>query len=137
MKVLIADDDPMYRRLLQSQVEQWGFEAQCVDDGVPAWKLLQEDESPARIVILDWQMQQMDGIDLCQKIKQDDGRPYTFVTILTSRSSKQDVLHGLDCGADDFLSKPVEGPLLRSRLMVAKRIIEAVPAATRVGTSAG
>ena len=126
MKVLIAEDDRIYRTLLQKQVKMWGFEPQCFDDGAPAWDSLCEDNSPARIVILDWQMTEMDGIELCQKLKQDKDRPYTYVIILTSRSSKEDMLQGLDSGADDFLSKPVDPALLESRLKIAKRIVEAV-----------
>ena len=131
MKVLIADDDPLYRNLLQRQVKQWGYEPQCVADGVPAWKLLCEDESPARLVILDWQMQAMDGIELCGKIKGDADRPFTFVFLLTSRKRKEDMLLGLESGADDFLSKPVDPVLLRSRLKVAQRIVKAVPEGDR------
>ncbi|QDT09708.1 protein kinase domain-containing protein [Planctomycetes bacterium K23_9] len=128
MKVLIADDNPMWTKLLAKTVERYDFESVTVDNGRDALREL-NDEDPPRIVFLDWQMPDIDGLSLCRKIKQSDKRPFTYVVILTSRDAEQDMIAGLEAGADDYLTKPVESVVIRSRLFAAKRIIEAIPPA--------
>jgi serine/threonine protein kinase len=79
------------------------------------------------LAILDWQMPNMDGIDVCRRVKSSNERPFTYVIMLTGRDAEEDMVAGLDAGADDYLTKPVEPPILRSRLKAARRIVEAVP----------
>ena len=126
MKVLIADDSATWRRLLEGNLRNWGFEPVVAEDGAQAWQILQRKDAP-RLVILDWQMPELDGIDVCRNIKYSEGRPFTYVLMLTGRNSQEDIVEGLDAGADDYLTKPVQVPILRSRLMAAKRIVEVVP----------
>lgn len=128
MRVLIADDNPMWTKLLSKTVERYDFEAVTVDNGKDVLRELNGDDPP-RIVFLDWQMPIHDGLTLCRQIKLNDKRPFTYVVILTSRDAEQDMIAGLEAGADDYLTKPVEAVVIRSRLLAAKRIIEAIPPA--------
>ena len=132
MKLVIADDDPMYRRLLEAQVREWDFEPQIASDGVSALRLLQEDDSPVRLAILDWQMPEMDGTDVCKRIKDDPHQPFTYIILLTGRNTDEDMLEGLQSGADDYLNKPVAPALLHSRLQVARRIAALVESKIKV-----
>ncbi|MBV8779904.1 MAG: protein kinase [Phycisphaerae bacterium] len=126
MKVLIADDSAMFRTVLQKHVVGWGFETIMAEDGEQAWQIL-TGEHPPRIALLDWQMPKMEGIEICRKLKSNLSMPFVYTIMLTSRDAKEDVVAGLESGADDYLSKPVDAKILRSRMMVAKRIVEAVP----------
>ena len=126
MKVLVADDNPMFRTLLQKHVQGWGFEVVTTEDGLQAWKILTGPQPP-RIAILDWQMPGMEGIEVCRKLKADPSLAFVYTIMLTSRDAREDEVAGLESGADDYLAKPVDAKILRSRLAVAKRIVEAVP----------
>jgi serine/threonine protein kinase len=128
VKVLIADDNPMWTKLLAKTVERYDFDAIVVDNGGDAMREL-ESNDPPRIVFLDWQMPIIDGLEACRRIKNCEQRPFTYVVILTSRDAEQDMITGLEAGADDYLTKPVEAVVVRSRLIAAKRIIEAIPPA--------
>lgn len=126
MKVLIAEDNVMYRKVLCSNVESWGHEPVAVEDGLQALKALNEEGSP-RLVILDWQMPGLDGIDVCRSVKRDPEHPFTYVIMLTSRDAQEDMVTGLDAGADDYLTKPIDPKVLHSRLSAAERIVKLVP----------
>jgi serine/threonine protein kinase len=126
MKVLIAEDNPIWRQLLKQNVTNWGYEPVVAEDGHQAWRILQLPDAP-RLAVLDWQMPEMDGIDVCRRVKSSQTLPFTYVVMLTSRDAEEDMVAGLDAGADDYLTKPVEPRILRSRLMAAQRIVEAVP----------
>jgi serine/threonine protein kinase len=126
MKVLIADDDPVWRKLLIQNVQKWGFEVVEADDGQKAWNMLQEHKAP-RIAILDWQMPELDGVDICRRIRSSLNLPFIYTIILTSRDTREDVVAGFESGADDFLVKPVDMTILRSRLSAAVRIVKTVP----------
>ena len=126
MKVLIAEDNPLWRASLDTQVRNWGYEPVLAKDGQEAWDILQRDDAP-RLAILDWQMPKMDGIDVCRNVKVRPEHPFTYVMMLTSRDADEDMVAGLNAGADDYLTKPVESRILKSRLMAAKRIVEVVP----------
>ena len=128
LKVLIADDNPMWTRLLAKTVERYDFDPVIVENGRDAMREL-DSSDPPRIVFLDWQMPVIDGLEACRQIKLDQQRAFTYVVILTSRDAEQDMIAGLEAGADDYLTKPVEPVVVRSRLMAAKRIIEAIPPA--------
>ncbi|MEN6424414.1 MAG: protein kinase [Phycisphaerales bacterium] len=126
MKVLIADDDPMWRKLLDQNVHRWGYEVVTAEDGQQAWKILQENEAP-RIAILDWQMPQLDGVEICRRIRRSLNLPFVYTIILTGRGAREDMVAGLESGADDYIVKPVDLAILRSRLTAAVRIVQAVP----------
>ena len=122
LKVLIADDDPPTRVLLRAAISQWGYSVIEAKDGEEAWEILQAVDAP-RLLILDWLMPKLDGIDLCRRIKQDNVyRPY--IILLTQVAGTANIIKGLEAGADEFLSKPFNMAELRSRLSVGMRIIK-------------
>ena len=120
--VFIAEDDPMFRRILQQQLENWGYRVNAVDDGAKAWELLQKDDAPG-LLILDWIMPGMDGLELCRRIRGKQRPRYQYILLVTSRDDKQDVVKGLEAGADDYLTKPFDTGELRARLRVGQRIL--------------
>ncbi len=120
-KVLIADDDAPTRILLRTAIAQWGYEAVEARDGEEAWNLLQRELSP-KILVLDWMMPKIDGIQLCIKIREQIPlKPY--IILLTQNTGTTNIIRGLDAGADEFLTKPFKMTELRSRLAVAARIV--------------
>jgi diguanylate cyclase (GGDEF)-like protein len=123
VKVLVADDDAVNRRILERLLEKWGYETVIAENGTEAWERLQAKESP-RLVILDWMMPGMDGADICREVRKRGGPFYTYILMITARFQKQDVLQGLGAGADDYLTKPFESNELRARLQTGRRILE-------------
>jgi two-component system cell cycle response regulator len=121
-RVLIAEDDPVSRRLLESFLVKWGYDVTIVADGLEALRLLESAEAP-RLAVLDWMMPGMEGVQICQRLRARKGRPYIYVLLLTGRSEKKDLLHGLELGADDYLTKPFDAQELRARLHVGGRIL--------------
>ncbi len=126
MKVLIAEDNALWRRVIEEHLRNWAYEPVTAEDGEQAWKILQQDNAP-RLAILDWEMPGMDGIDVCRHVKRSEDHPFTYVIMLTGRDAQEDMVTGLEAGADDYLTKPVEPAVLRSRLVAARRIVEIVP----------
>ncbi|MGH9863924.1 MAG: response regulator, partial [Candidatus Acidiferrales bacterium] len=123
MKILIAEDDPVSRRLLEAFLRKWGYAVVAVAKGDDAWALL-EAEDPPRLAILDWMMPGIEGIEICRRVRERSGRPYTFMILLTARGQKQSLLAGMKAGADDYLSKPFDAEELRARLQVGERILK-------------
>jgi len=126
MKVLIADDDPIWLKLLSDNVREWGYEVVCARNGQEAWQILLEKHRP-RVALLDWQMPELDGVEICRRIRSSLNLPFVYTIILTGRDTHADIVAGLESGADDYLTKPVDMPILRSRLIAAARIVKAVP----------
>ena len=122
MKVLIAEDDPVTRRLLETSLRKWGYDVVVTSDGLEAWEVFQGPSVPS-LVISDWMMPDMDGLELCQKIRKMRRSSYTYFIILTAKVGKEDVIMGLDAGADDFLTKPFNPEELKYRLKIGERII--------------
>lgn len=120
MLILVADDEWILRQALQQQLEQCGHSVLAAADGEEAWQLFQTADCP--IVITDWMMPRMSGIELIQKIRETKRTQYTYVILLTSKSQKSDLISGLACGADDFLVKPVDPSELQARLQTGLRI---------------
>ena len=123
MKILIAEDDPVSRRLLEAFLGKWGYDIIVTCDGREAWDVLQRPEAPS-MVISDWMMPSVDGLELCRKIREMGKSNYTYFIILTSKGSKEDVICGLEAGADDFLVKPFHKEELKYRVQIGERIIE-------------
>jgi two-component system, cell cycle response regulator len=121
--VLVAEDDPLFRRILQTWLHSWGYELTAVDDGTKAWQILQQDNAP-ELLILDWIMPGVDGLELCRRIRAQPRTPYHYILLVTSCDEKQDVVRGLEAGADDYLTKPFDASELRARLRVGKRILQ-------------
>lgn len=123
MKVLIAEDDPVSRKLLQVNLEKWGYEVVVCQDGRQAWDTLQEPDAPC-LALLDWMMPGKDGAQLCREIRQQEGRPYVYLVLLTAKASQEDMIAGLDAGADDYLTKPFDRRELELRLRTGRRILD-------------
>lgn len=121
--ILIAEDDRMFRVLLQSWLEDRGYQVTVAEDGQQAWQRLQSEDAP-KLVILDWMMPGMTGPELCRQLRGQSGAHYRYVLLLTARSEKQDLVAGLEAGADDYLSKPFDALELHARLNVGRRILE-------------
>ncbi|SIO56255.1 response regulator receiver modulated diguanylate cyclase [Singulisphaera sp. GP187] len=123
MRVLIADDDLAALLLLKSVLEDWGYEVVTARDGTQAWDLLRRADSPP-LAILDWIMPGLDGIDVCRKVRQNGEAPYVYLILLTGKVRTQDVVQGMESGADDYVSKPFEEQELKVRLRAGRRIVE-------------
>jgi two-component system, cell cycle response regulator len=121
--VLIAEDDPIFRHVLESWFKRWDYSVTAVQNGIDAWEVLQREDAP-RLAILDWMMPGMDGIELCRRIRSRDQGPYRYVLLLTAKDDKQDVVAGLEAGADDYLTKPFDVDELRARVRAGKRILD-------------
>ena len=120
--VLIADDDTVSRTMLQSCLQKWGLSVSTAQDGLYAWHELQKTDAPS-LIILDWMMPGFSGIELCRKIRAEKSSHYPYILLLTSRDAKEDLVEGLDAGADDYLTKPFNPSELRARLAVGRRIL--------------
>jgi CheY-like chemotaxis protein len=123
MKVLIAEDDPVSRRLLEVRLSKWGFEVVAAKDGVEAWELLQQPEAP-QLLVIDWMMPNLSGLELCQRIRATPGTKGFHFIMLTSKNTRADILAGLNAGADDYVVKPFDVEELRARVKVGERIVE-------------
>jgi len=121
VKVLVADDDPVTRELLHKILGECGYEVLSVENGQQAWETY--NASGASLVITDWEMPGLNGIELCSRIRQHDTVGYTYIIFLTSRSGRDHLIEGLSAGADDFIAKPLHPDELRVRLRVAERIL--------------
>jgi two-component system cell cycle response regulator len=121
-KILIADDDKLSRRILQTTLQKAGYEVLAAEDGVSAGKILSEAEGP-RLALLDWMMPGMDGLDVIRAVRSQTNMPYVHMILLTSRQSKEDIIAGLESGADDYLTKPFDAEELRARLRTGERIL--------------
>lgn len=121
MKVLVAEDDGVSRLVLVTKLRKLGHEVIATQDGEAGW-LAFTHEKP-RVVITDWMMPKMDGLDLCRKIRQQDREKYSYIIMLTALAGKKNLLEGMDAGADHFLNKPVDMDELTAHLRVAERIV--------------
>jgi two-component system cell cycle response regulator len=122
MKILIAEDDPVSRRMLETNLRSWNYEVVSVVDGNEAWQVLQGSEAP-RLAILDWMMPGMNGVRVCQEVRKSKENPYVYILMLTTNEAKDDAAAGLDAGADDFFTKPYDPLELRARLRAGRRIL--------------
>jgi signal transduction histidine kinase len=121
MKILIADDDGVSRRLLQSYLQKWGYEVTAAADGAEAWRLFEGAVFP--FVITDWMMPELDGPGLLRRIRSTRRPGYVYAILLTAKIQKEDLVAGMEAGADDFLSKPFDRDELRVRISAGERII--------------
>src|ERR1700685_1906949 len=126
MRILIADDSVVSRHLLDATLRKWGYEVAIACDGLEAWDILQEENSP-RIAILDWVMPGLTGPEVCKRVREhsrDSEGAYTYLLLLSSKSQREDLIEGLESGADDYLTKPFDQHELKVRLRAGTRIID-------------
>ncbi len=123
MRVLIAEDDPVSRRVLEGFLAKWGYDLVVTRDGAEAWRALQQ-ECPPQLAIVDWMMPGMDGLELCRAVRGRGASPYTYILLLTAKGQKQDIVQGIEAGADDYLTKPFDAQELRVRIRAGVRLLE-------------
>ena len=123
MKLLLAEDNATARRMTANLVAKWGYEVVAVENGVQAWEALQSPDRPL-IAVLDWVMPGCDGIEVCQRLRQEASEPYVYVLLLTSRDEAEDTVARLEAGADDYVTKPFHPQEFRVRLRAGWRIVQ-------------
>lgn len=122
-RILIAEDDPVSRRMLQGFLSKWGYQVEAAADGLEALRIL-EGDCPPPLAVLDWMMPGLEGPEVCERVREHPDRPYIYILLLTARTQKGDLLRGLESGADDYLTKPFDAQELRARLHVGQRILD-------------
>ncbi len=123
MKVLVADDDRITRLKLVAILEKWGYEVIACEDGLEAWEIIEQEDSPS-LLMLDWMMPGMSGPEICRKVRELGRVPYCFIIMLTSKNEKEDIVKGIEAGADDYVTKPFYPHELKVRLRAGQRIVE-------------
>jgi diguanylate cyclase (GGDEF)-like protein len=123
VKVLIAEDDPVSSLVLKKTLTKWGHTVVATTNGAEAWQELQEEDAP-RVAILDWLMPGMGGPELCRKIRKEPNTSASYIILLTALNRKENLLEGLEAGADDYITKPFDSHELRVRLQAGMRIVE-------------
>jgi two-component system, cell cycle response regulator len=122
VKVLVADDDPASCLALTAALRQWGYEVSVTASGQEAWEALHETQAP-QLAILDWMMPDLEGPELCRRLRSEDRPTYTYLILLSARDAQDDVITGMDAGADDYVTKPFDPMELRLRVRAGKRIV--------------
>jgi phosphoserine phosphatase RsbU/P len=122
-KLLVAEDEPLSRRVLQSRLTSAGYDVVIAEDGARAWEILRSDDS-LELAILDWMMPGIDGTEICRRLRAREPGNYVYVILLTARGKVADVVTGLEAGADDYITKPFEWDELRTRLRTGNRILQ-------------
>jgi diguanylate cyclase (GGDEF)-like protein len=122
MRILIADDDPIWRRMIESMLAQLGEEVVAASDGTQAWEILQKEDRPS-LAILDWMMPGMDGVEICRRLRASSDGPYVYILLLTVKDHRTDIIQGFEAGADDYIRKPFDPDELRARLRAAARVM--------------
>jgi DNA-binding response OmpR family regulator len=123
VKILIAEDDMVSRRLLESTLIKWDYEVVVTSDGFAAWEALQSSDPPA-LAILDWMMPGLDGIQVCRKVRGTPTSTPPYLILLTAKGRREDIITGLQAGANDYVTKPFDRAELQARLQVGVRIVE-------------
>jgi phosphoserine phosphatase RsbU/P len=121
VKALVVDDAPDIRIFVRTLLEKWGYETDVASEGLEGFAKLKDSDIP--LLVCDWMMPGMSGPELCRAVREAELGRYVYVILLTGRSEKADLVEGLNAGADDFLSKPIDAPVLKARLRVAERIL--------------
>jgi PAS domain S-box-containing protein len=123
MNVLVADDDPIFQRLLAGLLGGWGYEVAVANDGDEAWTQLQTPNGP-RLAILDWMMPGVDGLELCRRIREERKTDYVYILLMTAKKDSNGLFTVMEAGADDYVTKPFDSQELRLRLRAGCRILE-------------
>ena len=123
MRILIAEDDRISRRLLERKLASWGYEVVSCTNGAEAWQALHREDAPS-LAILNWMMPGMDGVEVCREIRKQKHPGYTYIILLTARDRKRDIVEGIEAGADDYVTKPFNPHELKVRIRAGRRILE-------------
>jgi len=122
LRILIAEDDPVSRRLLEAHLGRWGYQPVSATDGQLAWDLLQRPEAP-NLIILDWMMPGIGGVDLCRRVREVKKPDPAYIILLTARTGNQSIVEGLEAGASDYITKPFNREELRARVRCGERTV--------------
>jgi phosphoserine phosphatase RsbU/P len=122
MKILLAEDDAVTRLMVKAALEEWGFEVSACENGQATWEALQQPDAPS-MALLDWLMPGMDGLEICRRVRHEPKLSSSYLILLTARNSREDVITGLQAGADDYVAKPFDREELRLRLRAGERIL--------------
>ncbi len=123
MRILIAEDNRFFRRLLEVNLKQWGHDIVQCEDGEQAWDVL-KGEDPPRLAVLDWEMPKKHGVEICRDVRELKDRPYVYIILLTAKNRQDDLVEGLESGADDYITKPFDPVELKVRLRAGTRIVQ-------------
>lgn len=122
MRVLVADDSPVFQTVLRALLVKWGYEPVVVSDGEQAWKMLHEPDGP-QLALLDWFMPGLDGVEVCRRLRATDTKRYVYILLITAADKAGSVVEAIEAGADDYITKPFKAEELRVRLYAGKRIL--------------
>ena len=123
MKILIAEDDKISRRILQMNLTTAGHEVIVTEDGAAAWAILESDDSPPKLAVIDWMMPKMDGLEICRRARRQPTTTPTYIILLTAKAQKADVVTGLEAGANDYILKPYNRDELCARVRVGETVV--------------
>ncbi len=137
MKILVVEDNPATLKMLETLLAKWGYEVMVAEDGPGALKII-NSPAPPRLILLDWMLPGMDGLELCQTLRSStSGAETSHIILLTARAETEDIVAGMQAGADDYVVKPFNTDELRVRINAGKRIIELQDALDRRGKIQG
>lgn len=123
MKILVADDEPVSRLLLENSLSRLQHQVVTARDGREAWEILDAEDAP-QLAVLDWSMPEIEGIELCRRLQARQATRFTYSILVTAHTSPDQIAEGLESGADDYIVKPFKPQELRARIRAAERIIE-------------
>jgi phosphoserine phosphatase RsbU/P len=122
LRVLIADDDPVSRRVLEAFLTRWGYEVRRAESGTEAFEILAANDAPG-LAILDWMMPGLDGVEVCRRLRAAQTPRPLYLIVLTAKGASEDIVEGLGAGADDYVTKPFNREELRARVEVGERVL--------------
>jgi len=125
VKILVAEDSIVSRHLLEAMLRKWGYQPIVAADGIAALQVLQADHE-IHLAILDWMMPGLTGPEICRLLRKEASRPYVYAIMLTSKSLKEDLIEGLESGADDYLTKPFDQHELKVRIRAGQRLLQQI-----------
>jgi phosphoserine phosphatase RsbU/P len=122
MNILVAEDDPVSRSVVERTLRHWNHEVEEARDGAEAWEILQRTDAP-KLALLDWMMPEIDGIELCRRIRTQSREEPPYLILLTAKHQKEDIVVGLESGANDYITKPFDRGELQARIRVGERML--------------
>ena len=122
MRVLIAEDDLVSRRLLEGSLVKWGYDVVATENGNEAWHALKQEDAPP-LLVLDWAMPGLDGLEVCRRVRDVSDAQPSYIILLTAREGKENIVEGLQAGVDDYITKPFDPEELQARIQVGVRVL--------------